>query len=306
MDSLTKSLKDSIQKFTSDPGRIFGLLYPYVLIIGIGIGLIYTANINEIARQDVAPKLADTLPVQDLKVTDAKSVPPIDIEAVKEASPELMSKGDNLYANICQSCHGEDGRGNGPGAAGLNPPPKDFSSGEGWKNGATISGIFTTLTEGIPGTAMIPYDYLTPEERIALAHYIRNNHVPEAPQVEEDELQTLDATYNLSAGAEIPAQIPVSAAVKLIIKETEDRSGQYMNILQGMAQSNQQGARIFDRITTSKIQAVSYLKSSDSWKSGDFKSYIIRGINRFTFNKQVFDLNEKEWNELRNFVTQFL
>lgn len=306
MANLGQSLKESFNEFKSDPGRIFGLLYPYVLIIGIGIGLVYTANINEIARRDISPKLPDTTQVSDLKVVDAKSVPPLDILSVKSPSDELLSQGNELYATICQSCHGDDGKGNGPGAAGLNPAPRDFTNPDGWKNGAAIPGIFTTLTEGIPGTSMIAYDYLTPSERVSLAHYVRQTYLKNPPSSTDDELKSLDATYNLSAGAEIPAQIPVSAAVDLILKETEEKNSAAVNTLQGMAKSNEPGAEIFNRIAANKVQALNYLKASGGERSENFRSFVSKGVNRFTFNKNVYSLNDDEWKELEAFLGKYL
>ncbi len=98
------------------------------------------------------------------------------------------------------SCHGDNGTGDGPASAGLNPAPRNFRSAENWKNGPKLSGIYKTLEEGIPGSAMISYNYMTPEERISLAHYIRSTYVANPPADTPDELAGLDMTYNLIAG----------------------------------------------------------------------------------------------------------
>ncbi|MGE5304267.1 MAG: c-type cytochrome [Alphaproteobacteria bacterium] len=34
----------------------------------------------------------------------------------------------STYANLCASCHGANGKGDGPAAAALNPKPKDFAN----------------------------------------------------------------------------------------------------------------------------------------------------------------------------------
>jgi len=38
--------------------------------------------------------------------------------------------GEEKYKIFCETCHGPAGQGDGPGAAGVQPPPRDFSTGE--------------------------------------------------------------------------------------------------------------------------------------------------------------------------------
>ena len=38
-----------------------------------------------------------------------------------------LSKAHENYKSYCVKCHGEEGKGNGPGAAMLNPKPRDFA-----------------------------------------------------------------------------------------------------------------------------------------------------------------------------------
>jgi mono/diheme cytochrome c family protein len=41
-----------------------------------------------------------------------------------------LAAGKEKFTMFCVSCHGEGGKGDGPGGAGLQPPPRDFSKGE--------------------------------------------------------------------------------------------------------------------------------------------------------------------------------
>jgi len=41
--------------------------------------------------------------------------------------------GRALYEEKCMICHGQNGKGDGPAAAALSPPPKDFNRPEFWK-----------------------------------------------------------------------------------------------------------------------------------------------------------------------------
>lgn len=43
------------------------------------------------------------------------------------APPAQADEGANLYATLCASCHGTSGRGDGPAAGALTPPPTDLT-----------------------------------------------------------------------------------------------------------------------------------------------------------------------------------
>ncbi len=45
----------------------------------------------------------------------------------REAQPMLASLGAESYHQYCASCHGADGRGNGPAAGALRVPPADLT-----------------------------------------------------------------------------------------------------------------------------------------------------------------------------------
>lgn len=44
------------------------------------------------------------------------------------SSPLAAEKAASLYKDLCVSCHGVRGRGDGPAAAALNPKPRDFTN----------------------------------------------------------------------------------------------------------------------------------------------------------------------------------
>jgi mono/diheme cytochrome c family protein len=300
---------EQMKKISAQPGRVFGLLYPYVFVIGLALGLYYLANINEITRRKVTPKLVDSAAlVHDLKVVEARTVPPLDIMTVSQPTPELMNQGANLYSTACASCHGADGNGNGPAASGLNPPPKNFLVDEGWKNGASIPGIYQTLTEGIPNSGMIAFDYFTPEERIAMTHYVREAFVPNPPASSEGELQTMEATYNLSAGAEIPAQIPVASAMNIILRETSVSVSEITGVVHSILREDNEGARIFDRVTNNNIVVVNLFRNSDEWREDkeSFIRFVTRNTGRSLFNRNVYFLNAGEWDEFYNLMIENL
>ncbi|MBT4520481.1 MAG: c-type cytochrome [Halieaceae bacterium] len=97
------------------------------------------------------------------------------------AAPGDTENGEQIYYKRCLACHGEDGDGLGPAAERLNPPPRDFSSGQ-YKIMSTAfdemvpqdDDIFRMIAEGMPGTAMPGWsDILSQQEMWDLVAYIK-------------------------------------------------------------------------------------------------------------------------------------
>jgi cytochrome c553 len=51
------------------------------------------------------------------------------------------------FKRTCTVCHGEDGRGDGPGAAALEPKPRDYTNAE-WQGSVTDEQIAKTILQG--------------------------------------------------------------------------------------------------------------------------------------------------------------
>lgn len=144
-----------------------------------------------------------------------------------EPTPELVAHGKEVFTAQCTACHGLEGKGNGPAAAALNPPPRNFTQDVGWKNGRKPSQIFKTLKEGIAGGGMASFATLPAEDRWALAHYVGTL----GPKVEKDEAADyakigLDPTKEVVEVAQDEKSIPVETAIKLMIKESGTEGSQ--------------------------------------------------------------------------------
>ncbi len=86
-----------------------------------------------------------------------------------------IAAGQRLYAaNGCGTCHGMSGRGDGPVAKTLNPPPRDFRDEGAFKNGVDPGSIANTLATGLTrdGGQMQSYFHLSDRERYLLARFV--------------------------------------------------------------------------------------------------------------------------------------
>ena len=84
---------------------------------------------------------------------------------------ESLAKGLAVYESACQVCHGEGGRGDGPGAVGMDPPPGDLVVHVPLHPDREL---YRFIDEGITGTAMAPLgDRLTEEEIWHVINYIQ-------------------------------------------------------------------------------------------------------------------------------------
>lgn len=92
-----------------------------------------------------------------------------DLVAVPRKAPDLVH-GKVLYAQQCAACHGAEGRGDGPQATGMSPPPIDFTDPTRYRQ-RTLHGLYSTITLGVKDTAMAGYSQLSDQERWDLAFY---------------------------------------------------------------------------------------------------------------------------------------
>lgn len=309
MEEIKKKIFELLNEVKHNPGTMFGFLYPYILVIIVIIGLYYVANEGNVALNKQPAFVPDSIVVGDLPMLPARTVPPVDIFKLKEPTAELIAAGKQLYTTNCASCHNETGAGGGPASIGLNPAPRNFTNADGWKNGKTLSAIYTTLEEGIEGSAMISYNFLTPQERIELAHYIRQEFVPNPPVDTDDDLSALNSIYNLPAGMKVPAQIPVAAAMEIISSENSQNEIKLEEVLQKINndRDNYQAA-LFEFITNDERLAVSSLLNSNEWKNNQntFFSFIVINSNYNGFNSEIINLSDSDRILLFNYLNQLL
>ncbi len=125
-----------------------------------------------------------------------------------EPSAEMIEAGKRVYFTKCVWCHGVDGAGDGPGADRLWPRPRNFNQGT-FKFRHTASGelplfdakrpiagqndLFDTVTHGLPGSAMPPWEgILTEEQRLQVLSFVTTQLVKDRKFTDkESETQTV-------------------------------------------------------------------------------------------------------------------
>lgn len=142
---------------------------------------------------------------------------PVDIvRAADPAAEEIKARdAQKLYRTYCTACHGPQGRG------GLVEGARDFTSLEGWKNGPTLSGLFKTLAEGIPGTQMRSFPHIPAWDRFALAHRVRAFYPgADLPSDTPEALAALNQAYKLDQVQPPRRRLPIEKAMELLDRES--------------------------------------------------------------------------------------
>jgi len=62
-------------------------------------------------------------------------------------SPEVRQEAQQTFLNRCSVCHGKEGRGDGPGSAGLTPSPRNYHD-QAWQASVTDEQIEKTIVYG--------------------------------------------------------------------------------------------------------------------------------------------------------------
>lgn len=94
---------------------------------------------------------------------DAAEPPPLTVPTQAPQPTEATTK---LYASMCQACHGKDGK--------TVMPDMSFVGRE-WKHGTATDDMIKVITNGVAGTAMMPFKGRLTEDQIRdLARYVRS------------------------------------------------------------------------------------------------------------------------------------
>ncbi|MGC8855637.1 MAG: c-type cytochrome, partial [Anaerolineae bacterium] len=91
------------------------------------------------------------------------TVPPAYAGLTHSFGPQDADLGREVFGTYCQSCHGEKGRGDGPAAASLTPPPTNLAQ---LARQVGDDFLFWRISEGVAGSAMVGWKGILSEEQI--------------------------------------------------------------------------------------------------------------------------------------------
>ncbi|HSB80067.1 MAG TPA: c-type cytochrome, partial [Candidatus Methylomirabilis sp.] len=134
---------------------------------------------------------------------------PARAEAQQAGDP---ASGKAVFEKKCALCHGAEGKGDGPGAATLDPKPRDFTKGL-YKIRTTASGqsptdadLFRVITEGMIGTSMPGWKVLPEKDRWDLVAYLKTfapDKFKEPPKPPDFPKEVASSKESLARGKEM-------------------------------------------------------------------------------------------------------
>ncbi len=112
--------------------------------------------------------------VKSLSKAFSEDEAPPPVEATPPAeTPARLEHGRQLFASGgCASCHGNEGRGDGPAAASFPVKPRNFTAGR-FHRGSRTADIYMTLATGLDGTPMAAFSkVLGPDDLWDVAMFV--------------------------------------------------------------------------------------------------------------------------------------
>ncbi len=157
-------------------------------------------------------------------------------ELASEPPADVIEAGKRVYFTKCVWCHGVDGAGDGPGADRLWPRPRNFNQGT-FKIRHTASGelplysyserspdsgkndLLDTVTHGLPGSAMPPWEgILTEEQRVQVLAFVTTQLVKDRKfNDKETESQTILQLGTLNPVA--PTEESIKKGAELVVEK---------------------------------------------------------------------------------------
>jgi mono/diheme cytochrome c family protein len=131
-------------------------------------------------KKTEAVKVAVKKPAKPVAVNTTKEIKVVKVEVKKTPEPVLQTKivadfdlarAKKVYKKYCASCHGPKGKAASP--QGIAMKARDFTS-DVFKNGDSEDKIYDVITNGLNGTAMAGFGYVSEADRKLLAKLVKS------------------------------------------------------------------------------------------------------------------------------------
>ena len=165
------------------------------------------AHIKKKSGDDVVPQLAQQIKDRLIKTYNIATYP---------STLPNYGGAKTIYSQNCAQCHGEGGKGDGPGRESMNPKtpaPANFTDAD-FMAGLSPFKVYNTTTFGIDNTAMASFAALPDEQRWQLGFYVSALRFP---------AESAAAGENWLKGKSVPGDL-VSVAT-LATSSDDDLSG---------------------------------------------------------------------------------
>lgn len=125
------------------------------------------------SKAEEAPKAAEGDKAEAAEGDKAEG----DTAKAAEANPEAVAAAKEKFTTLCATCHGPDGKGDGPASAALDPKPRSFGDAE-WQKSVTDEHISKVIVGGGTAVGMSPLmtpnpDLAAPEKAEVLAELVK-------------------------------------------------------------------------------------------------------------------------------------
>lgn len=188
LETKPRDFTTGIYKFRSTPSGSLPLDQDILRTIAKGVratSMLPQLHLSEEERRAVAQYIKSF----SLRFKERRAEQPISIPPRPPQDKALIALGKTLYKEAgCPSCHGLEGKGDGPSAEGLKDywgfptQPADLTL-KPFKSGPDPEDLYRTLSAGLDGTPMPSYaDSLTPKELWRLVFYLLSIATQERPR----------------------------------------------------------------------------------------------------------------------------